>query len=95
MLAVDADKLRRDRAEADLVIAEILRRPLTHDDAVRSHVDEDISGTICILFDVNPDGQPWRRTMVTKTAIKGTDGKLQTRITTETITRRLIWGRKP
>lgn len=94
-LAVDADKVRRDRAESDLVTAEILRKPLTRDDAVRSHLKEDISGTISIVFDANPDGQLWRRTTVTKTAMKGTDGKAQIRTTTETVTRRLVSRRKP
>lgn len=93
-LAIDPDRIRQARAERDLVIAEMLHKPLSRDDAVRAHSNEDISGTISVTFETDPDGQPWRRTTVTKTVIKGTDGKVETRTTTETLTRRLVSQRK-
>lgn len=93
-LAIDPDKIRQARAEGDLVIAEMLHKPLSRDDAIRAHSSEDISGTISVTFETDPDGQPWRRTTVTKTVIKGTDGKVETRTTTETLTRRLVSQRK-
>lgn len=89
-LAIDPDKIREGRVEADLVTAEIMRKPLTRDEAVRAHSNEDISGTIATTFDTDPDGQPWRRTTVTRAVIKGTDGKVETRTTTETLTRKLV-----
>lgn len=94
-LAIDPDKIREARAEADLVTAEILRKPLTRDDALRAHSKEDISGTISVTFETDPAGRPRRRTTVTKTVIKGADGKVETRTATETLTRRLISQRKP
>ncbi len=93
-LTIDPDKIREARAEADLVTAEILRKPLTRDDALRAHSNEDISGTISVTFETDPAGRPRRRTTVTKTVIKLADGKVETRTTTETLTQRLISRRK-
>lgn len=93
-LAVDPGKIRQDRVTNDLIVAEIMHKTLTHDAALRAHSADDISGTISITFDVGPGGQMWRRTTVTKTMIKGPDGKVDNRIVTETLTRRLVRQRK-
>lgn len=86
-LVLDPEVVRRGEVESDLILAEILKKPLTRDAAIRARATEDISGTIMVTFDVDKTGQVTRRTTVTNTAIKGADGKITTRTATETIER--------
>ena len=89
-LALDPETVRKERVDADLVTAEILRKPLTRDDAARDHAKEAISGTIRIAFETDSTGQVWRRTTVVKTTINGAGGKIETLTATETVERRLL-----
>jgi hypothetical protein len=90
VMAVDPDAVHRERAQSDVVVAEITRKSLTLDAALRMRSAEKISGTITISFDTDSAGQVQRRTKVTKVEIKGAQGKSETQTTTETVERRLI-----
>lgn len=89
-MAVNPSVIRKGRAEADVAVAEISRKLLTFDDALRARMAENISGTISVTFDADQAGLVSRRTKVMKLAIKGPDGKSESRIATETLERRRV-----
>ena len=89
-MPVNPDAVHRGRAEADVVVGEIMRRPVTVDDALRQRATETVSGTIAVAFETNSAGTVQRRTKVTKLEIKLPDGQLETKDTAETLERRLI-----
>ena len=91
-LAVDPNAVREDLAKADVVIGEILRKPVTLKDAVLARATEDISGTINITFETDTGGRVRKQIKVTRLEnIKSTfNGQRETRISTETLERRLI-----
>jgi hypothetical protein len=88
-LAVDPDAVRQDRVQADLVVAEISKKPLTRETAIQSHKAEDISGTIKVRFDTDSAGNVQRRTKVVTLSIRQGEG-VETRTTTEILERRPI-----
>ncbi len=88
-LSVDPDAVRRDRVEADLVVAEISKKPLARETAIKAHKAEDISGTIKVRFDTDSSGNVQRRTKVTTLSIRQGEG-VETRTTTEILERRPI-----
>ncbi len=89
-MAVDPDAVRRDRAEADVVAAEILRKSLTLEAALHARSTEDVSGTISINFRTDPAGHVRRRAKMTTLKITGADGRVETQTVTETMERRLV-----
>lgn len=84
-LAIDPEAVRRQRADSDIVVAEINRKPLTAEAARRAHAGEGISGTVTIAFETGSDGQVLRRTRVVKVSIKLADGTVENRTVKETV----------
>lgn len=89
-LPVDPDAVRHARAESDVVVGEIMKKPVSSDEALRERAKEIVSGTISIEFDTDPAGNVRRRTKVTKLDTTGPDGQSGTETVTETLERRLI-----
>lgn len=89
-MAINPDTVRRERAEADVVVAEITQTSLKLDAAIRARLTEQISGTITISFDTDSAEQVRRRTKITKLEIKLANGKSESQTNTETVERRLI-----
>jgi hypothetical protein len=89
-LNVDPDHVRRDQAQADVVIAEITKKPLTFDDALRARSAERIAGTMEVTFETDQAGLVRRRTTLTKVQSSTPNGPTQDRTITETVERRLI-----
>jgi hypothetical protein len=89
-MPVDSDTVRRARAESDVVVGEIMKRPVSNEAALHEHAAEIVSGTISVVFETYPDGNVRRRTKVTKLDIKRPDGRTETQSVTETLERRLI-----
>jgi len=89
-MPVDPDAVRRARAESDVVVGEITKKPVSLDAALLERAREIVSGTISVTFETDPAGNVRRRTKVTKLDIKGPDGRSETRTVTETLERRLI-----
>lgn len=89
-LPVDPDAIRHARAESDVVVGEIMKKPVTLDTALSKRAKEVVSGTVSIAFETDSAGNPLRRTKVTKLNIKGPDGQSETETATETLERRLI-----
>jgi len=88
-MPVDTDAVRRDRAGADVVVGEIMNKPVTLDAALRERAGEIISGTISVTFETDAAGNVRRRTKVKKLDVKRPDGGSETRTDTETLERRL------
>jgi hypothetical protein len=89
-MPVDPEAVRRARAESDVVVGEIMKKPVSLDAALLERAREIVSGTISVTFETDPAGNVRRRTKVTKLDIKGPDGRSETRTVTETLERRLI-----
>ena len=89
VLDVDPDAVRRDRAESDVAVGEIMRQPVTLETAVLRHAGEQISGTIEVTFEADFVGNARRQTRVTRLEIVGQAGReIQTR--TDILERRRI-----
>jgi hypothetical protein len=95
LLAVDPDAVRRGRAETDVAVAALMRKPLTLEEALRERGRDTVSGTISVTFAMLPSGDVRRRTTVYKLEVRRPDGRLETQTTTETLERRLVPARKP
>ena len=89
-LAIDPERVRKERAETDLTVAEISRKKLTLEDALHAHADEAISGTIAIRFEVDSAGEVRRQITVTTIKITTPNGRSDTRTVTQTLERRLL-----
>lgn len=61
ILVVDPDVIRHQQAEADVVIAQILKKPLTLNDALQAQAKQRISGAIEITLETDRDGVVLRR----------------------------------
>lgn len=91
-LPVNPEAVRRARAESDVVVGEIMKKPVSLDAALLERAKEKVSGTISVTFELDSAGNVRRRTKVTKLDITGPDGQAETRTVTETLERRLISG---
>jgi hypothetical protein len=89
-MAVNAEAVRRGRAETDVTVAMLTKKSLSLDDALREREKDMVSGTISVTFDTGSDGHVRRRTKVTKLETRRPSGQVETQTVTETIERRLI-----
>lgn len=92
LMSVDPERLRRERAEADVVVAEISGKALALNDAIRARSSEKVSGTISVSFEVDPSGFVRQRTKVVKLETTDSSGVIQHRTTTEVLKRRVVSG---
>jgi hypothetical protein len=89
-LKADPDAVRRSRAEGDVVVGEIMRKPVTLEAALQVRAREEISGIISVTLETDSAGNVWRRTKVTKLQIEDKDGHTETDTITESVERRLV-----
>ena len=80
--------MRRQRAEADVVVAEINRSSLTLEGALRARSTEAVSGTIIVTLETDSTGALRRSTTVTVMEIREPGGKLETQTFTVILERR-------
>jgi hypothetical protein len=92
LMSIDPERVRQEKAEADVVIAEVSRKALTLNDAIRARSSEKVSGTISISFEVDPSGFVRQRTKVTKLEATDSNGVVEHRTATEVLKRRVISG---
>ena len=90
VMEIDPDAVRRARADSDVVVGEIMRKPVTLDAALRERAKENISGTISVTFDTDSAGNVRWRTKVTNVETKGPDGRSESQTVTETVERRPV-----
>jgi hypothetical protein len=86
-MEIDPDAVRRSRAETDVGVGEIMKRPLTLDAALAKHANEAISGTVSVDLETDAAGQIWRKRTVTVVEIKDPNGRSETQTTTATLER--------
>lgn len=89
-LAIDPEAVRKARAESDVVVGEITRKPLTREAALKTRASDAIAGTIRITFETDPAGSVLRRTKVTTLTTTGparigSGTRTETRTTTEVL----------
>lgn len=89
-LEVDPDKLRREQAEADVIVSQMLGKPKTLDEALRTHSSETVSGAIEVTFHTDGSGRVRQRTEQVKLTITQSDGKVETKTRTEQLSRRIL-----
>jgi hypothetical protein len=89
-IPVDADAVRRARAESDVVVGEIMQKPVSLEVALHQRAGEVVSGTISVAIETDPAGTARHRTRVTKLDTTGSDGHSETQTVTETLERRRI-----
>ena len=94
-LEVDPEAARRQRAEADAVVREIMGDSAELRAEQERRSADRISGTIRVAFETDAQGDARQRTRVTELRIEGRNGQLETRTTTETVTRRLLSRGQP
>jgi hypothetical protein len=94
-MAVDPDIVLRERAEADVVVAEIGGKALALDSALRARAAERVSGTVRVTFYADAAGNVHRRKKVTKLETNRPDGQTESRTVVETLERRPAARRDP
>ena len=90
VLQVDANAVRRSRAESDVAVGEMMEEPVTLEQALLNRSTEQISGTVAVTFEVDQAGRPSRRTAVTILEIIDDEGVTESRRSTVTVERRSI-----
>jgi len=90
VMDVDPEAVRHARAESDVAVGEIMRKPVTLDAALRDRAKEAISGTISVTFEMDSAGNVSRRTTVTKIETKKADGSSETQTDTQTLERKRL-----
>ena len=91
--AVDARAVRNQRAESDVVVAEIMGgERLSFDTALRRRADEEISGTIEVRFNLDSDRRLSEKVTRTDLTIRTKEGEEEKSSITATLSRSLIEG---
>ena len=86
-LAIDPDKLRQDRAESALVIAEIMGEELSFEEALAESADVEFDGTIVIELETDIFGDIRRRTTTIRLEETGVDGLAEQSTSVRTVDR--------
>lgn len=86
---LDPDVLRRQLAETDVAVSEIMgEQPLTLAEALEAWSADAISGTLRTSIETDTEGLVVRRTQLSITEIKQADGSVDRTTVTETVSRR-------
>ncbi|MEM9496234.1 MAG: hypothetical protein AAGA09_09540 [Pseudomonadota bacterium] len=88
---IDPEVIRNERAESDVVAAEITGdKPLSLEEALRNRLGDQISGTIKVTTDTDSLGRVVRRVRVYNIETKKENGTVENEEITETVQRELI-----
>lgn len=90
VLAVDPDVVRRERAEADRIVAQMMGPAAAEDTGRAGREVVDASGTIRISIETDAGGRMRRRVKVTELDVRRRDGVTESSRTTETLDRRRL-----
>jgi len=91
VLELDPEKLRKERAESNLIVAQIMgEKTPTLEEVLQRLQNEKIAGTIEITYTLDSMGEPIRRVQINQANIVNIDGLTETLKSTETVERRLI-----
>jgi hypothetical protein len=89
-LQIDPESVRREEAESDVVVGEIMHHPVTLEAALRERAKESVSGSFTVTLETDSAGNVVRRTKVGKVTMKGANGATETRTITQVLERRLV-----
>jgi hypothetical protein len=84
---LNPDFIRRTRAESDVVVGQILKKPVTLEEALAGQGRQSISGEISDQFETDQTGRIIRRTTTTTIVTVGEDGKGRTSTSVRTLER--------
>jgi hypothetical protein len=90
VLPIDADFVRKEKAESDVVVAQILGEELTLQEALAARSAEEITGTLTITFETDPLGRIRQRTTLAEIKTVDASGVEEASTNTRTITRELV-----
>lgn len=85
---IDPDTVRHERAEADVIVGEISRKPVSLQAALRERAGEQVTGSITVIWETDATGIARKRVKTTRTEIRRKDGVTEERGGTETVERR-------
>lgn len=85
---IDPEFVRRERAESDVVVAEIIGEPKSFDDALQTRAAEQVTGEIVTTFVADVDGRVIRRTKVINLITTNAEGVVERSTSTQTVERR-------
>jgi hypothetical protein len=86
-MKIDPDYVRRSSAESDVVVGEIMQKPVTLEDAIKARSSEKISGTVAITLELDGSAHIKRKIKVTKVAIERPGEPTLHRTNSETLER--------
>lgn len=89
-MVIDADKVRHEKAEADVIVGQITGEPISAEQAQRKRAKMQISGTIEVTLETDPSGNVIKRTVIYKMELVDADGGGEKSLVTEVLTRKLI-----
>ena len=90
-MEVDPDFFRRQRAESDVIVAEITGRGAsTLEEALQTRSQDRISGTIVTEFETDAAGRVVRKTIVVRVETQRPDQTVESRTTTQTVHREMV-----
>lgn len=86
-LVINPAVIRRQRAQADVGVAELTHKVLTLDEALKAHESETVTGTITVTFDLDATGRTRQRTRVETVQVAWPNGRIDTQTATHTLMR--------
>lgn len=89
---VAPDKVRLERAEADVAVGEMMQKPISLEAALRERTKEQVSGSISLTWETDDAGAARKRTKTIALEIKRPDGTVEKRTATEIVERRRVAG---
>lgn len=89
-LEADPNAVHRARAESDVVVAEISRKPVTFEMALLSRSKEAVKGIIAITFETDAIGNIHRRTKISELHTQKPDGTTDTHTVKQILERRFV-----
>jgi hypothetical protein len=81
------DVVHRARAESDVVVGEIMQKPVLFETALRERLKEDVSGTVTVTLEVDDRGEVQKRIRIIRLKTKRLDGSTEIETKTETVER--------
>lgn len=89
-LAIAPDTIRRERAEADVGVGELNRKPISLAAATQARSKDEVSGSMTVAWDIDAAGIARTRTTTTTVKVKRADGVVENRKVTEVVERRRL-----
>lgn len=86
-MSVDPDYFHRAAAESDVVVGEIMREPISFEQAYARRITEPLTGMIEVVFEATADGRVWKRVTSIETIKTEEDGGIERSVSTETLER--------